>query len=101
MKRQISWQRTGSEHPFTGPEPAGGISVGVAKKRSGTGRTKITQTMEIYNWTKRDKRTYTRALCQKNEGSVEIKQRQTKMGGRTIYRSLPPKRTPFQTWIDR
>jgi hypothetical protein len=23
------------------------------------------------------------------------------MGGRTIYRSLPPKRTPFQTWIDR
>jgi hypothetical protein len=24
--------RTGSEHPFTGPEPACGISVGVAKK---------------------------------------------------------------------
>jgi ribonuclease HI len=24
--------RTGSEHPFTGPEPACGISIGVAKK---------------------------------------------------------------------
>jgi hypothetical protein len=24
--------RTGSEHPFTGPEPACGISTGVAKK---------------------------------------------------------------------
>jgi ribonuclease HI len=24
--------RTGSEHPFTGPEPACGISIGVAKR---------------------------------------------------------------------
>jgi ribonuclease HI len=24
--------RTGSEHPFTGPEPACGISIGVTKK---------------------------------------------------------------------
>jgi ribonuclease HI len=24
--------KTGSEHPFTGPEPACGISIGVAKK---------------------------------------------------------------------
>jgi hypothetical protein len=33
--------RTESEHPFTGPEPACSISIGVAKKRSGTGRTEI------------------------------------------------------------
>jgi ribonuclease HI len=32
--------RTGSEHPFIGPEPACGISVGVAKKT-------------VRNWTKR------------------------------------------------
>jgi hypothetical protein len=30
MADQLS--RTGFEHPFTGPEPACGISIGVAKK---------------------------------------------------------------------
>jgi hypothetical protein len=43
------------------------------------------------------KGTHTRALCQKNEGSVEIKQRPIKISGRTIYMSLPPKMTPFKT----
>jgi hypothetical protein len=55
----------------------------------------------IRNWTQTGKGTWTRALWQKNEGSVEIKQRPIKMGGRTIYRTLSPKRTPFQTRIDR
>jgi hypothetical protein len=32
MTRQISWKKTGSDHPFIGPEPACGISIGVAKK---------------------------------------------------------------------
>jgi hypothetical protein len=31
-----------------------------------------------------------RALCQKNEASVEAKQKAIKMGGRTIYRTLSP-----------
>jgi hypothetical protein len=35
------------------------------------------------------------------EGSVEIKQRPIKMGGRTTYWTLPPKRAPFQNGIDR
>jgi hypothetical protein len=37
--------RTGSEHPFTGPEPACGISIGVAKKPVGewTNRNHIKQ----------------------------------------------------------
>jgi hypothetical protein len=37
--------RTGSEHPFTGPEPACGISIGVAKKavRDWTNRNNKTQ----------------------------------------------------------
>jgi hypothetical protein len=43
----------------------------------------------------------TRVLCQENEGSVEIKQRPIKMGSRTVYKTLSPKRTPFQTGIDR
>jgi hypothetical protein len=41
MKRQISWQELGSEHPFIEPEPACGISVGVAKK-------------VVSNWTNRN-----------------------------------------------
>jgi hypothetical protein len=37
--------RTGSEHPFTGPEPACGISIGVAKRtvRDRTKRNHIKQ----------------------------------------------------------
>jgi hypothetical protein len=54
----------------------------------------------IHNWTQTGKRTYTRALCQKNEGFVEIKQRPAKMGGRTISRTLLPKKAHFQIGID-
>jgi hypothetical protein len=73
--------RIGSEHPFIGPAPAGGISVGLAKRavrdwmNRGGG-----EPFGIRNWTHTGKGTYTRALCQKNEGSVEIKQRPIKMG---------------------
>jgi ribonuclease HI len=35
--------RTGSEHPFTGPEPACGIAIGVAKRAVRTGQREITQ----------------------------------------------------------
>jgi hypothetical protein len=38
--------RTGSEHSFIGPEPACGISIGVAKAAVVTGRTEITKN----NW---------------------------------------------------
>jgi hypothetical protein len=82
--------RTESEHPFTGPEPACGISNGVAKKavRDWMNRN--------HNWTRTGKRTHIRALCQKNGGSIEIKQRPIRMGGRATYRTLSPKRAPFQ-----
>jgi hypothetical protein len=33
---------------------------------------------------------YIRSLCQKNKGSVETKQRPTKMDGRITYWTLPP-----------
>jgi hypothetical protein len=32
--------------------------------------------------------------------SVKVKQRPVKMGGRTTYRTLSPKRAPFQIGID-
>jgi hypothetical protein len=41
----------------------------------------VTQTILVY-WTQTGKVTYIRALCQNNEGSVEIKQRPIKMDGR-------------------
>jgi hypothetical protein len=74
------------------------------RKRSGTGWTEITKkkkTLGSHNWTQTGKGTYIRALCQNSEGSVEIKQRPIKLEGRTIHRTLSPKRTPFQTEIDR
>jgi ribonuclease HI len=94
--------RTRSEHPFTGPEPACGISTGVAKKA-------------VRDWMKGNRKKYWEsttglkqakgltiwALCQKNEGSVKFKQRSIKMDGRTTYWALPPKRTPFQNGVDR
>jgi hypothetical protein len=58
------------------------------------------KTLGIHNWTQTGEGTYTRALCQKNEGSVEIKQRPIKMSGRTLYRTLSPKRAPVQIGID-
>jgi ribonuclease HI len=50
--------RTVCEHPFTGPEPACGISIGVAKRavRDWTNRNRIT--MGIHKWTQTGKGTY-------------------------------------------
>jgi hypothetical protein len=45
-------------------------------------------------------RLHIRAICQKKEVSVRVKQRPVKMGGRTTYRTLSPKRAPFQIGID-
>jgi hypothetical protein len=83
--------RTGSEHPFTGPEPACGISIGVAKKavRDWTDRNRK-KILGIHNWTQTGKGIHIRTFCQKNEGSAETKQRPTKMGGRITYWTLPP-----------
>jgi hypothetical protein len=74
MKWQIAG-KTGSELLFIGPEPACIISVGVAKKvvRDWTKRNHK-KTVGIHNWTQTCKGTYKRVLCQKKEGSVEVKQ---------------------------
>jgi hypothetical protein len=61
---------------------------------------KSQKTMGIHNWTQTGKGTYIRALCQKNRGSVEIKQRPIKLDSRTVYRTLSSKGTPFQTGND-
>jgi hypothetical protein len=40
-------------------------------------------------------------LCQKNEGTVETKQKPVAMGDWTTYGTLSPERTPFQNGINR
>jgi hypothetical protein len=45
MKRQINWQERELNIPFTGPEPACGISVGVDKKA-------------VRDWTNRNHKKY-------------------------------------------
>jgi hypothetical protein len=94
--------KTESEHPVIGPEPACSISTGVAKKA-------------VRDWTNRNHKKHWKSTtglkqakelipgpsAKKNKGSVEVKQRPIKMGGRTIYMILSPKRTPLQTGFDR
>jgi hypothetical protein len=93
--------RTGSEHRFIGPEPACGISIGVAKRtvRDWTKRNEAKQ-WEFITRLKQAKGTYIRTLCHKIKGSAEIKQRPIKMDSRTIHRTLSSKGTPFQIGID-
>jgi hypothetical protein len=86
--------RTESGHPFTGPETACGIAVGFTKKavRDWTNRNRkiiiIIIIIIICNLTQGVKGTHTRALCQKNERSVKVKQRPVRMSGRTTYGTL-------------
>jgi hypothetical protein len=64
--------RTGSEHPFIGPEPACGISIGVAKKavRDWMNRNQNKHWESVTGLRQAKGIIHTRALCQKNEGSV-------------------------------
>jgi hypothetical protein len=87
--------RTRSEHLFTGPEPACGISVGVPKR-------------PVRDWMNRNHKKQWESTtgfisgpsARRTKGSAEIKQRPIKMDGRTMYRTLSSKGTHFQTGID-
>jgi hypothetical protein len=57
------------------------------------------ETLGIRNWTQTGKGTYTRALSQKNEGSIKIEQRTIKMGDRTIYKTRSLKGHLFKTGL--
>jgi hypothetical protein len=94
MKRQFNWQEQDLNIRSQDLNQLVASQLELPRKRSGPGRTEITKALEIHNWTQAGKGTYTRALCQKNKGSVEIKQRPIKVGGRTLYRTLSPKRAP-------
>jgi hypothetical protein len=89
--------RTRSEHLFTGPEPACCISVGEAMKavRYWTNRNHIKHWESITGLRQANGLT-AGSSAKNNEGSIKIKQRPVKMGGRTLYRTMSPKRTRFQ-----
>jgi hypothetical protein len=74
MKRQISWQDQDLNIRSQDLNQLAASQLELPRKRSGTGRTEITKALGIRNWAQTGKGTYTRALCQKNEESVEIKQ---------------------------
>jgi hypothetical protein len=95
--------RTGSEYPLIGPEPACGITIGVAKKavRDWTNRN---HKKKKNHWESTTRLKQAKGLVPSAGRTRDLwknKQRPVKMGGRTIYRTLSPKRTPFQTVIDR
>jgi hypothetical protein len=93
--------RTGSEHLSIGPEPACGISVGVAKKavRDWTDRNQKKR-LESVTGLRQAKELIVGPSARRNKDLLKLN-RQIKMCYRTIYRTLPPKRTPFQTVTDR
>jgi hypothetical protein len=75
--------RMGSEHPFIGPEPACGISVGVAKKA-------------VRDWTNRNHEKHW-------QSATELKQTATLMLGPSIRRMkdlLKLNRDQFSRWYD-
>jgi hypothetical protein len=86
---------------YIGPESACGISIGVATiaARDWTNRNHK-ECWESVTGLTRVKGLNTRALCQKNEGSVKAKHRPVKMGGTTTYRTLSPKRASFQIGVE-
>jgi hypothetical protein len=95
MKRQISWQEQNLKIRSQDLNQLAASQLELRKAvREGLDKQKK-KTLEIHNWTQTGKETYTRTLCQKNEGSVEAKQKPVKIDGRTFYR------TPFQTGTNR
>jgi hypothetical protein len=93
--------RTESEHPFTGPEVACGISIGVAKRavRDWTNRNHKKQ-WETTTGTKQAKGVISGPSARRAKDLWKLKQRPVKMDSRTIYRILSSKGTPSQTGID-
>jgi hypothetical protein len=101
MKQQINWQEQDLNIRSQDLNQLAHLNFSCQEGGQGLDERKSQKTLGIHNWTQTGKGNYTRALCQKNEGFVEVKQRPIKMGGRTIYKTLSPERTPFQNGIDR
>jgi hypothetical protein len=96
MKRQLSWQEQDLNIRSQDLNHLAASQLELSRKRPGSERAESQRTLGIHNWTQTDKGIYTGSLCQKNEGSVEVKQKPVKMGGRIISRTLLPKRAIFK-----
>jgi hypothetical protein len=105
MKWQINWQEQDLNIRLTSVHRTWitlrHLNWSCQESGQGLEKQKSQKTLGNHNRTQIGKAIYTRALCQKNEGSVKIKQRSIKVDARTIYRILSSKRTSFQTGIDR
>jgi hypothetical protein len=91
MKQQIYWQEQDLNIRSQELNQLVASQLEFPRERSGAGRTEITKNNGNPQLDSTGKGTYIRTLCQKNIGSVEIKQRPIKMDSRTIYRTLSSK----------
>jgi hypothetical protein len=81
--------RSGSEHPFTGPEPPCGISIGVAKRavRHWTNRNNMKQ-WESTLGLKQAKGLISGLSARRIKDLLKLKQRSLKIDSWTIYSKL-------------
>jgi hypothetical protein len=100
IKWHINWQEQGLNIRSQELNQLAASQLELPRKWSESGRTEITKIIGNPQLDSNRQNDLYKGLCQKNEGSVEIKQRPTKMCGRTTYRTLTPKRAPFQIEID-
>jgi hypothetical protein len=93
--------RTGSEHLFTGPEPACGISIGVAKKAVRDWmKVNHTKHWESTTGLKQAKRLISWLSAKRTKDLLKLNRDQLRwvVG---LLTGLPPKRAPFQNGVDR
>jgi hypothetical protein len=92
--------RIGPDHPFTGPEPTCGISIGVAKRAvmDWTNRNHTKQWKSTIGL-KQAKGLISGPFARRTKDLLKLN-RPIKMDSRTIYRTLSSKGTPFQTGIE-
>jgi hypothetical protein len=93
--------RTGSEHPFTGPEPSCGISFGVAKKVVRDWMKRNHKHWESTTGLKQAKGLIYGPSAKRMKDLLKLNKKPIKMCGRTAYWTLPPKRTSFQNGVDK
>jgi hypothetical protein len=73
MKRQISWQNGVWTTVHRTSTSLRHLRWSCQESGQGLDEQKSQRTLGIHNWTESGKATYTRTLCQKNEGSVEVR----------------------------
>jgi hypothetical protein len=94
--------RTGSEHPFVGPEPAGGISIGVTKRavRDWANRNHIKQWESTTELLKQAKGLISGPSVRRTNDLLKLDRDQLRWMVELFTGHVSSKGTPFQIWIE-